>query len=207
MKKIVLLFSLCTCFFITTNITQANAGDFFNFCDDDVDIYDIFTRSLEEVDLYSDEIQFFVDRLPYHARVFAQTAPDGTRTFTFLTYHEFGCIAKILPAVPGVKPQLFMHIENCQMDRTRDNGKAVTNYIHHIVTKADGTVVKEFNSTATWAFNHVNDMAITTPAGVQYDDIWLVETHVVNDTSSSMVQYYTVEDVGIVGKRKSTVNW
>ena len=98
--------------------------------------------SLEEVELYDDDIQFFVDRLPAGAQVFVQTSPDGTRIYTYLTYHSFGCIAKILPAVPGVKPELYMHIEDCQMNRMRWSGEAVTNYIHHTVQKADGTVVE-----------------------------------------------------------------
>ncbi len=172
-----------------------------------VDIYDIFVRSLEEVDLDSEDIQFFVGLLPRGARVFVQTAPNGTRVFTFLTRSRFGCIAKILPAVPGVKPELYMHIENCQMKRMRKDGKAVTNYIINIIEKADGTVVKEFKSTSTWVFNHVDDMVVETPSGMQFDDIWLVETHVVNTSGPSMVQYYTVEDIGIVGKRKATVSW
>ncbi|MEN8141168.1 MAG: hypothetical protein ABFR97_08110 [Thermodesulfobacteriota bacterium] len=93
------------------------------------------------------------------------------------------------------------------MLRKRRDGEAVTNYIRNIVTKADGTVVKDFNSTATWSFNHVDNMAIQTASGMQFDDLWLVETHVVNDAKPSMVQYFTVEGVGIVGKRKATVTW
>lgn len=174
---------------------------------DTVDIYDIFARSLTEVDLDDDDIQFFVDRLPYNARVFLQTAPDGTRTYTYMTATKFGCIAKILPAVPGVKPQLYMHIEDCKMSRHRKSGKAVTNYIHHTIHKADGTQVKEFYSTATWTFHHVNNMMVTAANGEEYDDIWLVETLVVNTPAPSMVQYYTVEGVGIVGKRLATVSW
>ncbi len=199
MKKVLLLFGLCACFIISPGTSKA--------CGDVVDIYDIFARSLEEVDLDSEEIQFFADRLPKRAQVFAQTSPDGTRVFSFITPRRFGCIAKILPAVPGVKPELYMHIENCKMKRFRKNGSAVTNYIHHVIEKADGTVVKEFNSTATWSFNHVEDMTVTAPSGMQFDDIWLVETHVVNTPGPSMIQYYTVEDIGIVGKRKAVVSW
>ncbi|MEN8141396.1 MAG: hypothetical protein ABFR97_09265 [Thermodesulfobacteriota bacterium] len=208
-RKMFVVFSVSFCLVALTSGAQAfDFDDFFNYHDSNkVDISDIFTRSLEPIDLASDEIQFFVDRLPYGSQVFAQTGPDGTRTFTFLSYSEFGCIAKILPAVPGVKPQLYMHIINCQMDRVRKSGEAVTNYIHHIIEKADGTVVKEFSSTATWAFNHVTDMVVETATGMQFDDIWLVETHVVNDFGPSMIQYYTVEDIGIVGKRKALVSW
>ena len=65
---------------------------------------------------------------------------------------------------------------------------------------------KEFNSTATWSFNHVEDMVVTNPGG-SFEDIWLVETHVINDFAPSMIQYYTVEGTGIVGKRKATVSW
>lgn len=179
----------------------------FSLVSDRVDIWDIFVRSLPEVDLYDPDIQFFVDRLPQDARVFVQTAPDGVRVFTFLSAREFGCIAKILPAVPGVKPELYMHIENCQMSRVRQDGKAVTNYIHSTVHKADGTQVKEFSSIATWTFHHVTDMTLTTPAGVEYDDLWYVETIVVNTPGPSIVEYFTVEGIGIVGKRKATVSW
>lgn len=200
MKKVLLLFTLCACLVAAPAVSQAGKTDV-------VDVYDIFSCSLPEVDLGSDEIQFFVDRLPDGARVFMQKAPDGTKIFTFLTRRNFGCIAKILPAVPGVKPELYMHIENCSMLRKRRDGEAVTNYIRNIVTKADGTVVKDFNSTATWSFNHVDNMAIQTASGMQFDDLWLVETHVVNDAKPSMVQYFTVEGVGIVGKRKATVTW
>lgn len=208
MRKVFVFALLCLS--VMTAPVAAEAGG--RWCQqrmDVVDIYDIFASSLEEVDLDSDEIQFFVDRLPRRARVFAQTAPDGTRTFTYMTKRRFGCIAKILPAIPGKKPTLYMHIENCQMKRMRKNGKAVTNYIHHIVEKADGTVVKEFNSTATWSFNHVvsEETVYTTAAGTEFDDIWLVETHVVNDTSPSMIQYFTVDGMGIIGKRKAVVSW
>jgi len=172
-----------------------------------VDIYDIFVRSLPEVDLADPDIQFFVDRLPRGARVFVQTSSNGTRIFTYLTKRKFGCIAKILPAVPGVKPELYMHIEECQMSRRQRSGKAVTNYIRNTVHKADGTMVKDFQSTATWTFHHITDMVLTTPAGVEYDDLWYVETLVVNTPGPSMVQYYTVEGVGIVGKRVANVSW
>jgi len=189
MRKVLLLLSLCACFIITPAMSEAG-GRWNNCRADKVDIYDIFVRSLQEVDLDNEEIQFFVDRLHRAARVFAQTAPDGTRVFTFLSRRQFGCIAKIIPAVPGVKPELYMHIENCQMNRMRRDGTAVTNYIHHIIERANGTVVKEFNSTATWTFNHVDDMVVETPGGMQFDDIWLVETHVVNTPGPSQVQYY-----------------
>ncbi|MEN8198618.1 MAG: hypothetical protein ABFR63_00965 [Thermodesulfobacteriota bacterium] len=174
---------------------------------DTVDIYDIFVRSLPEVDLYDEDIQFFVDRLPYGSRVFVQTSPNGPRVYTFLSETQFGCIAKILPAVPGVKPELYMHIENCQMSRHRKSGSAVTNYIRSTIHKADGTMVKAFNSTATWTFHHVDNVLLTTGSGMEYSDIWLVETLVVNTPGPSMVQYYTVEDVGIIGKRVANVSW
>ncbi|MEN8140710.1 MAG: hypothetical protein ABFR97_05735 [Thermodesulfobacteriota bacterium] len=198
LKKIFVLLSVSLCVLAGSAQAEDAKG---------VDIADIFTRSLQEVDLQSEEIQFFVDRLPDGSQVFVQTAPDGTRVFTFLNDGKFGCIAKILPAVVGVKPELYMHIENCQMTRERKSGEAVTNYIHHTIQKADGTVVKQFNSTATWAFNNVTDMVVETATGMQFNDIWLVETHVVNDFGPSMVQYYTVEGVGIVGKRKPVVYW
>ncbi len=174
---------------------------------DKVDIYDIFVRSLPEVDLYEPEIQFFVDRLPQNSRVFVQTAPNGTRTYTYLSNNEFGCIAKILPAVPGVKPELYMNIANCSMSRYRKSGEATTNYIQSSIYKADGTLVKEFSSNATWTFHHRTDMVLTTLAGVEYDDLWYVETIVVNTPGPSLVQYFTVEGVGIVGKRIANVGW
>ena len=174
---------------------------------DKVDIYDIFVRSLPEVDLTDPDIQFFVDLLPSDSRVFVQTAPDGTRTFTYLSKRKFGCIAKILPAVPGVKPELYMHIENCQMSRSRRSGTAVTNYIRNTVHKADGTMVKDFNSTATWTFHHITDTILTDSNGVEYDDFWSIETLIVNTLGPSMVQYYAIEGTGIVAKRKATVSW
>jgi hypothetical protein len=83
---------------------------------------------------------------------------------------------------------------------------STSNYILSTIHKADGTMVKSFNSTATWTFQHV-DMEVTTAAGNQFSDIWLVETLVVNTPGPSMVQYFTVEDVGIIGKRAANVSW
>lgn len=189
---------------INSALSTLSVNDYTN---DVVDIYDIFAKSLKEVELWDEDIQFFVDRLDPGARVFQQTKPDGTRIYTFMTSSDFGCIAKILPAVPGVKPELYMHIENCTIPRQCKSGKAITNYIRNTIHKADGTMVKAFNSTATWTFHHVDDMVVTTPAGMQFSDLWLVETLVVNTPGPSMVQYFTVEGVGIVGKRAATVSW
>lgn len=182
-------------------------GIFERMLADRVDIWDIFVRSLLEVNQDDEDIQFFVDRLPRNARVFVQADPDGTRIFTYLTLWEFGCIAKILPAVPGERPELYMHIEDCHMSRYRESGKAVTNYIYHTVHTADGTQVEEFSSTATWSFHHRTDMVITTPDGIEYNDLWYVETIIVNTSAPALVQYYTVEGVGIVGKRVADISW
>lgn len=204
MRRLVLAIIMCC---LLAPISLALASGEGRTLDDYVDIYDIFVRSWRPVDLADDDIQFFVDRLPTGSEVYMSVDPSGTRTFAFLSGKQFGCIAKIIPAVPGATPELRMHIENCQMSRLRESGKAATNRTHHIVLKPDDSIAKEFDSTVTWTFHHEPEMTVTTASGLELTDIWLIDKLIVNDGGPAMVQYYTVEGVGVVGKRAATVTW
>lgn len=204
MKKLFVAMAVAFLFAITVN-AQAGAWNHHGQDAENADIYDIFVRSWTPVDMDDADIQFFVDRLPAESEVYMVTAPDGVRTYAFLSPKSFGCIAKLIPTpVDGVFSEMI--IENCSMKRVRTSGKAASNRTHHIVTKPNGAVV-EFDSTVTWTFHYEEDMEVTAKDGTLYVGVWLIDKLIVNDGGPTMVQYSTVEDIGIVKKRAAIVSW
>lgn len=203
MKKLFIVVSVFS-MMITAVPVWAGGGHQNGVQGERADIYDIFVQSWAPVDLDTAEIQFFVDLLPPLSEVFMAKSSTGIKTFAYLSSDKFGCIAKLIPTPSGEYSEMI--IENCQLTRQRMSGVATSNRTHHIVTTPTGAV-KEFDSTVTWTFHYEADMQVTSADGTEYTGVWLIDMLVVNDGSPAMVQYTTVEEVGIVSKRIATVSW